>query len=88
MKLQTARQGRNEDPRHSLTGAEHSHRKLCAKLAHKTHRENAERMLLASFVAGLGGTPGKQVRYANPQTMQQALTVALSIHEAKKTGRI
>ena len=41
-------------------------------------------MILASFVAGLAGVPGRQVRYANPQTMEQDLQIALSIQEGEK----
>jgi hypothetical protein len=41
-------------------------------------------MLLASFTNGLGGDAGKQMRYANPQSMQQALTIDLSVYEAEK----
>jgi tRNA A37 N6-isopentenylltransferase MiaA len=53
-------------------------------LAQRIHRENAERMLLASFVAGLTGVLGRQVRYAKPQTLKQALKIALSVQEAEK----
>jgi hypothetical protein len=41
-------------------------------VAQCTHRENAERMLLASFVSGLVGTPGTQVQYANVQSLSEA----------------
>ena len=41
-------------------------------------------MLLASFVTGLIGTPGRQVRYASPQHLDQALKIALSVQEAEK----
>jgi hypothetical protein len=44
-------------------------------------------MLLASFVAGLFGLPGRQVRYANPQTLDQALKIALSVQETEKQQR-
>jgi hypothetical protein len=47
----------------------------------EVHRENAERMLLASFVAGLLGEIGK-MRIQNPQNVNQALTTALTIREA------
>jgi low affinity Fe/Cu permease len=46
-------------------------------LEQRIHRENANRMLLASFVAGLTGKPSRQVRYANPQTLEEALKIAL-----------
>jgi hypothetical protein len=41
-------------------------------------------MLLASFVAGLTGVPGRQVSYANPQTMEQAFKIALSVQEPER----
>ena len=37
--------------------------------------KNAERMLLASYVAGLVGVVGRQVRYLNPQSIQQAVNL-------------
>jgi len=56
-------------------------------LAQRIHNENAERILLASFVAGLTGSPGRQVRYRNPQTLQQVISVALAVQEAEKQER-
>ena len=41
-------------------------------------------MLLASYVAGLTGVVGKQVRIFNPQSIQQAVQIALSVQEAEK----
>ena len=35
-------------------------------VAQRIHYENADRMLLAGFVAGLTGIPGRQVRFSNP----------------------
>jgi hypothetical protein len=49
----------------------------------RVHRENADRMLLASFVAGLTGVVGKQVCYSAPRSMQQALSLALSVQGAE-----
>jgi len=56
-------------------------------VAQRIHQENAERMLLASFVAGLSGVAGRQVQYQNPQTLQHALSIALSVREAEKQER-
>jgi hypothetical protein len=53
-------------------------------VAQGIHRENADRMLLASFVAGLAGIPGTQVRYQNPRNIEEALSIALSVQEAEK----
>jgi hypothetical protein len=48
------------------------------------HRENAERILLASYISGLIGQPGKQVRYAAPVSMEQANRIAVSVEEAER----
>ena len=56
-------------------------------VAQHIHGENAERMLLASFIAGLMGTPGKQVRYVSPRDIGQALSTALAVQEAEKQER-
>jgi hypothetical protein len=56
-------------------------------VAQRIHRENAERMLLASFVAVLSGELGKQVKFQNPQDLRQALTTALAFREALKQER-
>jgi hypothetical protein len=53
-------------------------------VAQRVHNENAERMILATFVTGLKGIPGRQVRYANPQTLEQALQIALFVQEAER----
>ena len=86
--LQTARQKKNESPQEFADRCRALALKITCKvedpLAQEVHRENAERMLLASFVSGLSGVPGRQVRYANPQTMDQALIIALSVQEAEK----
>lgn len=88
MRLQTARQGRNESPQDFADRCRALSQKLVCKtddpVAQRVHYENAERMLLASFVTGLIGTPGRQVRYASPQNLDQALKIALSVQEAEK----
>jgi tRNA A37 N6-isopentenylltransferase MiaA len=91
MRLQTARQGKNEDPQAFADRCRALAQKIVQKSddpqAQRIHQENVERMLLASFVAGLFGAHGRQVRYANPQAMKQALTIALSVQEAEKQER-
>ena len=79
-------------PKHSLIGAGSYLRKLSVKVndpvAQRIHNENAERMLLASFVSGLVGSPGLQCRYANPQSMEHALRIALAVQEAERQEKI
>jgi len=53
-------------------------------VAHRIHRENAGRMLLASLFSGLSGTPGVQFRYASVQSLSEALKIAISVQEAEK----
>jgi hypothetical protein len=50
--------------------------------AQKVYEENAERMLLASFVGDLAGEIGKLTRIQNPQNLDQALNAALAVREA------
>jgi hypothetical protein len=88
MKLQTARQAKNEDPLQFADRCKNLAKKVVCKVddpvAQRVHNENAERLTLASFVTGLTGIPGRQVRYANPQTLEQALQIALSVQEAER----
>jgi hypothetical protein len=41
-------------------------------------------MLLASFILGIAGEPGKQARYAALCTVQEALRIALTVEQAEK----
>jgi hypothetical protein len=65
-RLQSARQGKKESPQESADRCRALAQKLILTAddptAQRVHRENAERMLLANFVSGLAGTPGRQVR--------------------------
>ena len=85
-KLQTAKQGKNEDTQEFADRCRGLAQKVMGRdsdpIAQRIHRENAERMCLASFVGGLQGTVGRHTRIANPQSMQQALTIALAATEA------
>ena len=47
------------------------------------YREHAERMLLASYVAGLIIVPGRQVRYASPVSVEKAIRIAVLVQEAE-----
>ena len=44
-------------------------------------------MLLASFISGLIGNSGRQVRFANPQDMEHALRIAITVQEAERQER-
>jgi len=92
MKLQTARQAKNEDPQALADRCRDLAQKIVCEVndpvALRVHNENAERMLLASFVSGLVGSPGLQCRYANPQSMEHALRIALAVQEAERQEKI
>ena len=64
MRLQTARQARNESPQEFADRCRTLSQKIVWKVddpvVQRIHNENADRMLLASFVAGLTGVPGTQ----------------------------
>lgn len=87
-KLQTAKQGKKETPQEFADRCKGLAQKIICKAddpsAQRVHRDLTERMLLASFISGLEGVPGRQVRYANPQTLSEALRIALSVQEAEK----
>jgi len=72
-----ARQGKNESPQEFADRCRTLAQRITCQsddpVAHRVHRENAERMLLASYVAGLIGVPGKQVRYASPISVEEAI---------------
>ena len=53
----------------------------------RIHKENADRVLFASFVSGLSGSVGHHVRISRPQTLGEALNLALSVQEAKRQER-
>ena len=91
MKLQTARQGRNGSPQGFADRCRGLAQKIMGKtddpVSRRIHRENAGRMLLASFILGLAGKVGKHVRYQSPRNLEQALKIALAVQEAEKTGK-
>jgi hypothetical protein len=53
-------------------------------VAQGVHRENAERMLLASFVPGLKGVSGRQVRYVSLVSVDEAFKIAVSVQESER----
>ena len=89
MKLQTARQGRKESTQEFADRCRELAQKIMGKtddpVARRIPRENAERMLLASFISGLAGKVGKHVRYQSPRNLEQALQIALAVQEAKNS---
>jgi len=90
MRLQTARQGKNEGPQELADRCRAMTQNIMCQdsdpAAQKIHRENTERILLGNFVSGLSGEIGRQFRFQNPQNLHQALT-AIAVREAVKQKR-
>ena len=88
MQLQTARQRKGESSREFADRCRAVANKVMCKVddpaAQRIHRRNADRMMLASFVAGLSGVLGTQVRYQAPRDTGHAVSLALAVHEAEK----
>jgi hypothetical protein len=81
-KLQTARKGRNKSPEDFADRCGALAQRIT--VAQRIGRENADYMVLASFVVGLTGVTGRQLSYSNQQGMEQALSIALSVQEAQR----
>jgi len=46
------------------------------------HYDQAQRMLLSTFIAGVSGNPGQQLRFQMPATVDEALQIAVIVFEA------
>jgi hypothetical protein len=83
-----ARQEKNESPQEFADKCRALAQRITCQsddpVAQRVHRENAERMLLASYVAGLNGVRGKQVRYASPLSLEESIRIAVSVQEAER----
>jgi hypothetical protein len=53
-------------------------------LLQKFHYDQAQRMLLSTFIAGLSGNPGQQGRVQMPATVYQSLQIAITVLEAEE----
>jgi hypothetical protein len=49
----------------------------------KIHYDEADRMLLASFISGLWGPAGREVRYAMPPNLDDAIKLATTVNQAE-----
>ena len=90
--LQTARQARNESPQQFADRCRSLAQKVMIKSAdpqiQRIHKENADCMLLASFVSGLSGSVGHHVKISCPRSLGEALNLALAVQEAERQERI
>jgi len=83
-----ARQGKNKSPQEFADRCRALAQRIKCQsddtVAQGVHRENAKRILLASYVAGLIGVPGRQVRYASPVSVEETIRIAVSLQEAER----
>jgi len=90
-RLQTARQAKNDGLLEFADRCKGLAQKVMSKVneprAQQIHRENADRMCLASFVAGLSGVVGRQLRYAHSRTLQEAFNLVLAVDKAERQER-
>jgi hypothetical protein len=90
-RLQNASQDRNESPEMYLDRL----RKLCHRTIQRSDNpveqavinREAERRLLAAFINGLIGLPGRQVRLQMPDTVDKALNMAIVATNADREER-
>jgi hypothetical protein len=88
MQLQTARQKRDETPQEFLDRCRSLAMRTVPKvedlMLQKFHYDQAQRLLLSSFIAGLDGHAGQQCRFQKPSTVDQALGIAVTVYEAER----
>jgi hypothetical protein len=90
-RLQNASQVKDENPEMYLDRL----RKLCQRTVQQTEnpveqailKREADKRLLAAFISGLRGVPGKQVRLQMPDTIVRALNMAIVATNAEKSER-
>ena len=86
-KLQTVRQARNEEPREFMDRCKALAQKVMGKVNDPVRaayfRENAGRMCLACFLAGLVATPGRQFRFSYQKITRVCLKIALTVQRPK-----
>jgi hypothetical protein len=87
MQLQTAKQQKHETPREFLDRcrslAMNTVPKVEDPVLQKFHYDQAQRMLLSTFIAGLVGNPGQMCRFQMPATVDLALQIATTVFEAE-----
>jgi hypothetical protein len=86
--LHEAAQGKDESPIQFLDRCRALSLKTVRKSADPTEqrilREEAECRLLTSFIYGMKGEAGRELRIRNPETVEQALNIATVVYNAKK----
>jgi hypothetical protein len=86
--LHEATQGKDESPSQFLDRVRLLSSKTIRKGTNPTEqrilKEEAEFRLLTSFIYGMRGEAGRELRYRNPETLDQALNIATIVYNAKK----
>jgi hypothetical protein len=49
--------------------------------------DQAERMILSTFISALAGNPGQQVRFGMPESVEEAVQIAVTVYEAQRQER-
>jgi hypothetical protein len=91
VQLQTARQRKDESPRDFA----HRVRELVLRTVPKVqdpqlekfHYDQAKRMLLSTYIAGLIGNPGQQAHFGMPRNFDEAVRIAVTLYESEKRER-
>jgi hypothetical protein len=87
MQLQTAKQKKGESVQEFLDRCRSLAMKTAPKvedpLLQKFHYDQAERMLLSTFIASLGGNSGQQLRFQMPATVDKVLQIAITVLSQK-----
>jgi hypothetical protein len=86
--LQEATQGKDESPIQFLDRYRALSARTMRKIANPTEqrilREEADFRLLTSFIYGMRGEAGRELRFRNPETIEQALSIATVGYNAKR----
>ena len=91
-RVQNASQEKNESPEMFLDRL----RKLCQRTVHISENaieqafinQEEDRRLLAAFINGLSGLPGKQVRLHMPENIDKALNMAIIATNAEREEKV
>ena len=90
--MQNASQEKSESPEVFLDRlrklCQRTIRSSCNPVEQAVINKEAERRLLASFINGLIGVPGRQVRTQMPDNIDKALNMAIIATNAKKEERV
>lgn len=91
VQLQSARQHRDESPQDFADRVRALAMKTVPRVddpqLQRFHYDQADRMILSTFISGLIGNPGQQVRFRMPKSVEEAVQIAVTVYEAEKQER-